>query len=281
MNELMSRARPRVMKRLSSRVYAPDAATAQSIVVLPPDEAHHFKHVLRMSVGDEVGVFDGAGHEWSGRIVSADRSTVKIELVASVDATREPAVRVILAIGLLKGDQMDAVVRDATMLGAAEIVPMATAHVAVSGRARENEKAISRWTRVAIASARQCGRAVVPAVAPVTPFDTVLSRTVRDETIIAVEPAHMADLGTSPPYTSADLETSPPYTSADLGISPPDGRPAKALVLVGPEGGWSAGEIEMARKCGARARHLGPRTLRAESAPIVLLSVLWTEWGWI
>lgn len=257
------------MKRQSSRVYAPDAATAQSIVVLPPDEAHHLKHVLRMSVGDEVGVFDGAGHEWSGRIVSADRSTVKIELVASVDATREPAVRVILAIGLLKGDQMDAVVRDATMLGAAEIVPMATAHVAVSGKARENEKAISRWTRVAIASARQCARAVVPAVVPVTPFDIVLSRTVRDETIIAVEPAQMAHLGTSPPYTSADL-----------GISPPDVRPARALVLVGPEGGWSAGELEMARKCGARARHLGPRTLRAESAPIVLLSVLWTEWGW-
>jgi RsmE family RNA methyltransferase len=196
----MPRARPRVMKRLSSRVYAPDAATAQSIVVLPPDEAHHLKHVLRMSGGDEVGVFDGAGHEWSGRIVSADRSTVKVELIAPVDATREPAVHVILAIGLLKGDQMDAVVRDATMLGAAEIVPMATAHVAVSGKARENEKAVSRWTRVAIASARQCGRAVVPAVAPVTPFESVLSRTVRDETIIAVEPAHVADLETSPPY---------------------------------------------------------------------------------
>jgi 16S rRNA (uracil1498-N3)-methyltransferase len=247
------------MKRLSSRVYAPDAATAQSIVVLPPDEAHHLKHVLRMSGGDEVGVFDGAGHEWSGRIVSADRSTVKVELIAPVDATREPAVHVILAIGLLKGDQMDAVVRDATMLGAAEIVPMATAHVAVSGKARENEKAVSRWTRVAIASARQCGRAVVPAVAPVTPFESVLSRTVRDETIIAVEPAHVADLETSPPYV----------------------RPAKALVLVGPEGGWSAAEVEMAGKCGARPRQLGPRTLRAESAPIVLLSVLWREWGWI
>jgi len=263
----MSPARSRVIKRPSSRVYAPDAATAQSIVVLPPDEVHHLRHVLRMSAGDEVGVFDGAGHEWSGRIVSADRSTVKVELVSPVAATREPAVHVILAIGLLKGDQMDAVVRDATMLGAAEIVPMATAHVAVSGKARENEKAISRWTRVAIASARQCGRAVVPLVATVTPFEVLLSQMVRDETIIAVEPG--ADLGINPPCVPADLGTSPPYV-----------RPAKALVLVGPEGGWSTGEIEMARKCGARPRQLGPRTLRAESAPIVLLSVLWTEWGW-
>lgn len=254
----MSRARSRVINRPSSRVYAPDAATAQSIVVLPPDEAHHLKHVLRMSAGDEVGVFDGAGHEWSGRIVSADRSTVKVELVAPAAATREPAVHLILAIGLLKGDQMDAVVREATMLGAAEIVPMATAHVTVSGKARETEKAITRWTRVAIASARQCNRAVVPAIAPMTSFEAVLTRTVRDEAIIAVEPARVADLGTNPPYV----------------------RPARALVLVGPEGGWSAGEIEMARKSGARPRQLGPRTLRAESAPIVLLSVLWTEWGW-
>jgi 16S rRNA (uracil1498-N3)-methyltransferase len=257
------------MKRLSSRVYAPGAELARSIVVLPPDEAHHLKHVLRMSVGDEVGVFDGAGHEWSGRIVRADRSTVEVKLATPIDPVPEPAVHVVLAIALLKGDQMDAVVRDATMLGAAEVVPMVTAHVAVSGKARENEKAIARWTRVAIASARQCGRAVVPAVAPVTAFETVLNQTVRDETIVAVEPAHAAGFETSPPETPAKLET-----------SPPDVRPTRALLLVGPEGGWSAGEIEMARKCGARPRQLGPRTLRAESAPIVLLSALWTEWGW-
>jgi 16S rRNA (uracil1498-N3)-methyltransferase len=177
----------------------------------------------------------------------------------------------VLAIGLLKGDQMDAVVRDATMLGVAEIVPMATAHVAVSGRARESDNAIERWMRVAVASARQCGRAVVPRITPVTPFEEVLAQAVRDETIIAIEPAaNAADLGAGfGPPDVADLGTNPPYV-----------RPKRALLLVGPEGGWSAGELESARKSGARARQLGPRTLRAESAPIVVLSALWTEWGW-
>jgi 16S rRNA (uracil1498-N3)-methyltransferase len=214
-------------------------------------------------------------------------------------------VHIVLAIGLLKGDQMDAAVRDATMLGVAEIVPMVTAHVAVSGHARDSGKAVERWTRVAIASARQCGRAVVPRIAPVTPFETVVAQMVRDETIMAIEPA-LADLGTNPPYVpsadlgtnppyvrsadlgtnppyvrSADLGTNPPYVpSADLGTNPPYVRPKRALVLVGPEGGWSAAEVESARKSGAHGRQLGPRTLRAESAPIVLLSSLWTEWGW-
>ena len=255
------------MKRRSSRVYAPHAL-GQSIVALSPDEAHHLIHVLRMAVGDAVGVFDGAGHEWSGRLVSADRSGVAVELIAPIDPVPEPAVHVVLAIGLLKGDQMDAVVRDATMLGVAEIVPMLTAHVAVSGPARESDRAVERWTRVAIASARQCGRAVVPPIATATPFAKVIAETVRDQTIIAIEPA-LADLETSLPYV-ADLETNPPYVV----------RPKRALVLVGPEGGWSSAEVESARKSGAHARQLGPRTLRAESAPIVLLSSLWTGWGW-
>jgi 16S rRNA (uracil1498-N3)-methyltransferase len=277
----MSRARSRGTKPAASRVYAPDAARDRSTVRLPTDEAHHLQHVLRMVVGDHVGVFDGAGHEWSGRIVSADRSGVAVELVAPIDPVPEPSVHVVLAIGLLKGDQMDSVVRDGTMLGVAEIVPMVTAHVAVPGHARESDKAIERWMRVAVASARQCGRAVVPRILAVTPFETVLGETIRDETIIAVEPA-VADLETNPPYVRpADLETNPPYVRpADLAANPPYGRPKSALVLVGPEGGWSAAEVEMALKSGAQPRQLGPRTLRAESAPIVLLSSLWTEWGW-
>src|SRR5262245_32562597 len=137
----MTRARSRGQKPKSSRVYAPDAARDRSTVRLPPDDSHHLKHVLRMAVGDGVGVCDGAGHEWSGRIASADRSGVAVELIAPSDPVREPPVHIVLAIGLLKGDQMDAVVRDATMLGVAQIVPMVTAHVAVAGRARESDKA--------------------------------------------------------------------------------------------------------------------------------------------
>jgi 16S rRNA (uracil1498-N3)-methyltransferase len=170
----------------------------------------------------------------------------------------EPAVHVVLAIGLLKGDQMDAVVRDATMLGVAAIEPLITAHVAVAGKARESDKAVARWLRVAVASAKQSGRAVVPRIDPPAPLATVLRENLCDELFIAVEPR-----------------------AARAGIEKPANRPPKkALVLVGPEGGWSDEEIGLARSAGAQVKQLGPRTLRAEAAPIVLLSALWTEWGW-
>jgi 16S rRNA (uracil1498-N3)-methyltransferase len=242
---------------MTARVYAPDARLDRPIVELPSDEAHHLKHVLRLRAGDAVTVFDGAGREWAGRIATAGRSGVGVTLGEPIDPVPEPAVRVVLAIGLLKGDQMDAVVRDATMLGVAEIVPMITAHVAVSGRAREGDKALSRWSRVAIASARQSGRAVVPRIGTMTPFETVLRETARDQAVIATEPA-----------------------VASATVLPAPEQPRAALVLVGPEGGWSREEIELALMEGARPKQLGPRTLRAEAAPIVLLSALWTEWGW-
>jgi 16S rRNA (uracil1498-N3)-methyltransferase len=239
------------------RVYAPAAQNDRPIVELPGDEAHHLKHVLRLRVGDDVTVFDGAGREWTGRVTASGRDGVTVALGQPIDPVSEPGIRVALAVGLLKGDQMDSVIRDATMLGVAEIVPMITAHVAVSGRARESEKAIDRWSRVAIASARQCGRAVVPRIGSIMKFETVLRETARDQAVIAAEPA-----------------------VASAAVLPPPERPKTALVLVGPEGGWSREEIELALLEGARPRQLGPRTLRAESAPIVLLSALWTEWGW-
>jgi 16S rRNA (uracil1498-N3)-methyltransferase len=243
---------------MTARIYAPDASDDRPIVELPGDEAHHLKHVLRLRVGDAVAVFDGAGREWTGRVTESGRNGVSVALGKPIDPVPEPGTRVVLAIGLLKGEQMDSVIRDATMLGVAEIVPMITAHVAVSGRARESEKAIGRWSRVAIASARQCGRAVVPRIGSITEFETILREAARDQTVIATEPA-----------------------VASAAVLPAPERPKTALVLVGPEGGWSREEIELALLEGARPRQLGPRTLRAESAPIVLLSALWTEWGWI
>ncbi len=241
-----------------TRVYAPDARNDRITVELTGDEAHHLGRVLRLGVGDEVAVFDGVGHEWAGRIATAGRTGMTVELIQSIDPTPEPGVRVTLAVGLLKGDQMDAVVRDATMLGVTGIVPLLTAHVSDSGLAKGGDKVLARWQRVAVASAKQCARAVVPVVGPIAPFDAVVRDTPRDQTIIATEPA--AGGGRSP-----------------AGV----GRPTSALVLVGPEGGWSRSELELALERGARPIQLGPRTLRAESAPIVLLSALWTEWGWI
>ncbi len=172
----------------------PSITSADRVVTLPADEAHHLARVLRARLGDEVRVFDGRGQEWDGPAGEPIGSQATVDIAHEVTPAAEPHVRVTLAIGLLKGDQMDSVVRDATMLGAFAIVPMSTKHVAVPSRALEVDARRSNGgSRVAMASAKQCGRAVVPDVKPVTPFEDVLGSAPEVPEFMCVEPSLAVD----------------------------------------------------------------------------------------
>jgi len=242
------------------RLLVPDAASG-AVITLPADEAHHVSKVLRLSAGANVRIFNGQGAEWDARLETIGRAGVTVAIGVSVEPLREPPVRITLAIGLLKGEQMDAVVRDATMLGVSAIVPLISAHVAASWPVPRLESARERWRRVAIASVRQCGRAVVPEIISARSFDEVLTNVGDDAIVMCVEPSANVD-----------------HSSGSGARSLP--RPASARLCIGPEGGWSEREIGRALAAGARLLQLGPRTLRAETAPVVALTVLWTEWGW-
>jgi len=207
-----------------------------------------------------VRVFDGLGREWAGRIATVRRSSVSVDLTAEIAAMAEPPVRVTVAVGVLKGQQMDAVVRDATMLGASAIVPLETAHLS-AGKKRPHLSG-DHWRRVAVASAKQCGRAVVPVIEDATTLTDLFGRAEFGVTVMLVEPS-----------ASESRQTS--LVSAAAASTP-----TTALVLIGPEGGWSEAELTLAAAKGARFATLGPRTLRAETAPTVALSALWTLWGW-
>jgi 16S rRNA (uracil1498-N3)-methyltransferase len=237
------------------RVHAPDAQPPS--VVVTGDEVQHLTRVLRLSAGDDVVVFDGRGHEWLGRIAAADRVAVTIVLGDARAPVAEPPVHVTLAVAVLKGTQLDEVIRDATMLGASAIVPFVSAHVAVSERAWKH-RSTERWRRIATASATQCGRAVVPEVEHVSSLESVLSKAGVDLIVVCVEPASGRE------HSVTNLP-----------------RAQRALLLVGPEGGWAPKELDRARASGASFISLGPRTLRAEAAPAVALAALWTHWGWV
>jgi 16S rRNA (uracil1498-N3)-methyltransferase len=250
----MSRPPP---DRAGARCFVPDAAPDVAAVRLPPDEAHHLTRVLRRGVGAVVGVFNGRGDEWAGRVTAIDRAGVTVSLDRRIGAVAEPAVLVTLAVGLLKGDQMDAVIRDATALGVHAIAPIVSAQVAVPRRAWQSGGPVERWRRIAVAAAKQCGRAVVPAVRPIAAFDAVIEAAQHDLILMALEPS-----------------------ASGLPEFDANASPRTALALVGPEGGWSQEEIARAAARGARAVRLGPRRLRADLAPAVLLASLYTSWGW-
>ena len=238
------------------RFLADSIDLASSTGHLSADEARHLSQVLRLDTGDEIAVFDGAGREYRARVERVARDGADVRLTDDVDAAPEPAVRVTLAQAVLKGEKMDDVVRDATMMGVSAIEPLITEHTAAhmkAGRAPE------RWRRIAIASAKQCRRAVVPSIGVGSSFTDWFAGDRAVSRLLLVEP-------------SAAAEGHPLST---LGGD----RPPSASLLVGPEGGWSEAEIDAAVRAGYVPITLGRRTLRADAVPIVAIGLLQFVWG--
>ena len=244
------------------RFFAPGADRADVTVALPDDEARHLTQVLRLGTGAAVRVFDGRGHEHAAVVTAAGRTGVRVLTRAPVAAAPEPQVRVTLGMALLKGRKVDVVVRDATMLGVSVVQPLVTEHTDVPAR-RFGAAAAARWTRIAVASAKQCGRAFVPRIPPPVELGRFL-----------LDPAAEAGLRLFFVEPSAAAGAASPMRS--LASGPP--HPASAVIVVGPEGGWADAEVARAVHAGFRPTTLGRRTLRAEVVPVAALSLLRFVW---
>jgi len=228
----------------------PDVKTSRpdENIPLSETESHHISRVIRLKAGDPIVIFNGRGQSWDAELAGLGKHATA-RLIKPRPAPPAAPARLTLAIGLTKGDAMDDVVRDATALGVAEIIPMVTAHAVVPKRARGDE-AIARWQRVAVASAKQCGQLYLPEIADVTDVADVLRRDIGTK-LMCVEPA----LGGA--AVSAIASDS-------------------ILILIGPEGGWSDGEVAAARAAHCHTITLGPLTLRAELAPVVAITRVWS-----
>jgi 16S rRNA (uracil1498-N3)-methyltransferase len=241
------------------RFYAPGLDA--DLVRLDGDEAHHLANVLRLGAGDEVALFDGRGAERRGRVETVGRRDVQVRVLEAVEPTPEPRVAITLAQAALKGDRMDAVVRDATMLGVVVVQPLVTRRTVVPASAVTSDRLRQRWHRIAIASAKQCRRAVVPEIRPATRFDEWVGS--AHGAYVLVEPATESPAGAGRSSIEELLELP---------------APEAATVVVGPEGGWDETELQAASRAGCVQLTLGPRTMRADAAPVVVLAVLRAVW---
>jgi 16S rRNA (uracil1498-N3)-methyltransferase len=258
--------------RVRPRFHVPGVNSRADRVELPEDEAEHLVRVLRLGVGDDVDVFDGVGNMWRAEIVQIGKRSASVRLLEPVIPAPELEVRLSLVLGILKGDKMDEVVRDAAMLGVNAIRPVVSERSETSLAAIARSSRIARWQRIAVSSAKQCGRAVVPVIHDAAPLDWYWnersthaspeedshSLRARPLLIMCVEPA--AALG---------------EVLAVQAIT----RPAAADVIIGPEGGWAVSEVAAGHDSGAILMSLGGRTLRADAVPIVALTALLTTWG--
>lgn len=235
------------------RFYVPDLPHEGALVALSDQETRHLTQVLRLELGDQVRVFDGRGREHEARVEVAAKQRAEVRVGAQAVAAPEVAVHLTLAAALLKGDKFDDVVRDAAMLGVHVVRPLVTSRTEVPAARAGKVSRVERWKRVALNSVTQCGRAVVPEIEEPQALVDALAHLPRPLIALA-EPSLAVHSGALPP------------------------RPDTATVLVGPEGGWAPAEIDALVAAGATLFSLGGRTLRADAAPLVALTVVLTEW---
>ena len=251
------------------RFYAPPAAFGpdEKSVLLSTEETRHARDVLRLQSGDEIFLFDGAGREFLCTVQTINRGSTELSVIAEVEPTRpESSLNLTLAIALMKGDKFDLVIQKATELGVNRIVPLDTERADV--RPRDNDRAhkrVARWRRIALEAAKQTGRAYVPEiVAPLT-FKFLLTSAAKDKEISAKVARFM--------FSERNGRSLSEATNNFVG------QPAEIVALVGPEGGWTDEEIELARECGWEIVTLGGRTLRAETAGIAVVTLLQHRFG--
>ena len=174
------------------RFYAPAIEAGDDTIALPDDEAQHLVRVLRVTRGEDVRVFNGRGLERLARVELADRRGVVLRVTAAVEPAPELPFPLTLAQALLKGDRMDDAVRDAVMLGVSAVQPLLTRHVARPAAQLGRDGRRVRWERVAVSSAKQCQRAVVPAVHAPRPLRDVLAQTAPARVVLVEPTVHVA-----------------------------------------------------------------------------------------
>lgn len=231
-------------------------AVSETITVTGED-ARHIARSLRMACGEQVTVCDGCGNEYQCRLTSITDDLCVCLITGTHRSEAEPPYRLTVYQALVKGDRFDTVIQKAVEYGATRIVPFESSRciVRLSPGKSDSEK-IRRWHRIAYESAKQCGRGIIPDVAqPVTFNEMIHEASGADLPILCYEEERKRLLGS---YIAGRLNA----------------VPHSIAVIVGPEGGFAAGEARSAAEAGITAVSLGVRILRTESAAAFVLACI-------
>lgn len=217
-------------------------------VTVSGDEFHHSIRVVRARVGEEVELFDRAGNAARGVVESIERDRAVIAAREPLPS-RESPLALHLAMAVIQLEKFELVLQKATELGVKTIIPLVTERVELRPERYANKA--ERWQKIVFEAVKQCGRAVVPAIEAPVAFEDLLARS--GEKLLF------------------DADGEPP--------TPDRPPPTDLTLLIGPEGGWSEGELHQARDRKVSIERLGPRRLRAETAAIAAVSVIAARFG--
>ncbi len=237
---------------------------AQACIALPAisiagDLATHLRDSLRVTKGEAVWFANGQGTRYRAEITDITKAAITAHIVETIQEPARRIPRLILGESLLKGEKMDWVIQKTTELGVSEIIPIESRNSVVQLKADRVDHQLARWQRIALEAAQQSEQWSVPKIAKPRSLSEVLASHATGTTILMLAER---DEGKS-------LQT----------VRLPQGTNGSVLALVGPEGGWSKEEMEVAQQVGVETISLGQHILRSETAAIATISILQSRLG--
>ena len=235
------------------RIYTPQALSEHTDIELDTAAANHVAKVLRMKAGRKLFVFNGeTEHHFEASIKVVERKVVRIALTKRIATHLESPLHIHLGQAISKGDRFEFAIQKAVELGVNEITPLWTEHCDVKLNSERLDKKMRQWRQIAIAACEQSGRDVLPTIHPASQFEPWLENVEADEKWV-LDPRGLAQGHAK--------------------------HASNACVLVGPEGGFSDQEVALACSKQFKAKLIGPRILRTETAALTAVCLMQNLWG--
>jgi len=237
------------------KIYTEAFLSDNTELTLHDQEAQHIVKVLRMKEGESLRLFNGSGSFYPATILQTTKKSVVIQTSQSEKALSESTLHTHLGQVMSRGDRMDYVIQKSTELGINEITPLTSERCELKLNADRADKRIKHWQQVAISAAEQCGRACVPKIHPILSVNDWIQQNKHQGLSLVLHHRDTQNLG--------EIQTTPSHVN----------------LLIGPEGGLSQVEIQLATEATFIPSTFGPRVMRTETAPVACLSILQWLWG--
>jgi 16S rRNA (uracil1498-N3)-methyltransferase len=215
--------------------------------------SHYLQHVLRLSIGAPLQVFDGKGNEYQGQLIKIHKSAVEVAIGEELVKQVESPITIHLAQAFAKGEKMDLIVQKAVELGVSSITPLITERSEVKLSAERLLKRIQHLQAVAISACEQCGRNQIPSINSPQKLTQWLSQAIKTQCFVL--------------HPKAAMQFSKSEQIQDISL------------IIGPEGGWEASELELFTTQHIPMVSLGPRVLRTETAAIAAMTIVQYQYG--
>lgn len=230
-----------------------DLSVGQTLAL--PDTVVRHIQVLRLNAGDAITLFNGRGGEYAATLDAVMKRDAHCLIEGFDDVSRETPIWLGLAQAISGGDKMEFTLQKGVEMGVSAFQPIAAERSIVKLSGERADKRVARWQEIVVSACEQSGRNAIPEVLPILSLEQWLKQAPTADARLILSPAGTQRL-------------------ADIAAAP-----ARAWLMAGPEGGYSAREEAAALSAGWTPLKLGPRILRTETAALAAVAAMQTVWG--